>query len=144
MEALSNQDIIEAIVAEWKRPLGLSDWRISIRYGGIALPDGDDPPAMAQVEDRSGARLAVIRVFENWNVPYGDRPLCSLTEVLVHELLHLVVGERKLELETEEWLCDRFALLLRNAEKKGEAEGRRQIKERKIFTCLLTNGKGSV
>jgi len=128
MGDFSNQDIIEAIVAEWKTPLGLSDWRIVAKYGGV-----HDKHMMAVVFDE-GARTATIRVFENWRDKLDDDWGYSLEEGLLHELLHLVVEERMgMDKEIADWFCNRFAVLLRNAERKGKAEGRRQLERKKTY-----------
>jgi len=115
---LGSQDLIERIVAEWKKPLGLSDWRIEVKYGGV------DSTTVAMVTHCPGACAGVVRVQENWN-KHPDQYGYSLEEIILHELLHFVIADKfENDDAVGDWVCDRFSAVLCNAKREGERVGR--------------------
>lgn len=133
MSTYSNGTLAGEIVDRWKPVLGLSDWRIGVKYGGT----GKECPA--EIDICPGARAAEITLYENWQQLSTEWDY-GLEEIMLHELLHAAFSERA-ELEPDlpitEWLCNRIPVFLQRSIVLGGAEVRTQLANRKE---IIENG----
>ena len=85
MNKIINQNDLETYLQKWQTRLGLSDWKISIRFNDAN--DMDQNPAKTSIQ--TNIQNADMRVMCPEDRQYSDAGFADIELDIVHELIHI-------------------------------------------------------